>query len=59
MKKKIKWATIKIPSEAYENALRIVAAASAHGWQSFSIQRRDPPTIGAVVTEALKRLGGS
>jgi hypothetical protein len=47
---------IRVTPAAHENAKRLVALASAHGWRVLGVDRADPPTLQAVLEEALKAL---
>lgn len=48
--------TTKIPIAARELAQRLQEIVAAKGWQAFGINRTDPPTLGAVIEEGLKKL---
>jgi hypothetical protein len=47
---------VSLPNAVYKRAREISEEASQHGWSVLGIERRDPPTLGAIIDEALTLL---
>jgi hypothetical protein len=45
-----------VTREAHDKARAILAALSGNGWSSFGIGRTDPPSLTAVIEEAINCL---
>jgi hypothetical protein len=48
--------TVRLTIDIHRQAKGILEALSRHGWASFGIDRSDPPTMLAVVEEAIRSL---
>jgi hypothetical protein len=48
---------VKIPTKAHDELRRLAAHAAQHGWAAFGIERTDPPTLTALIEEAIRLLG--
>ena len=48
--------SVKLPTEVLDKARELSALASKHGWSSLGVDREDPPTITAIVEEAITLL---
>jgi hypothetical protein len=44
---------INVPNVVYNRARELSEHASLYGWAAFGIDRRDPPSLGAVIDEGL------
>jgi hypothetical protein len=51
-----KWTSMKVQKTTVDAAKELVEYVIAHGWRSLGAERTDPPSIGAVVDEALTLL---
>lgn len=57
--KKSEHTTVKVPTDAYAHAQRLLKKVASVGWQAFGITRTDVPTLGALIEEGLKKLDAS
>ncbi len=48
---------VKVSRDAYALARNLMAKASRHGWASLGVDREDPPSVMAIIDEALRRFG--
>jgi len=51
-----KWTTMRVSEETYQLAQRTLQKVSSNGWVSVASSRTDPPSLGAIIEEALRRL---
>lgn len=47
---------MKIPDDVHDELRRLSALVAKHGWLAFGIDRDDPPTQTAVISEAIRQL---
>lgn len=53
---KVVYKTMRVPSDAYTLAHKLLGDVSRDGWQCIGLNRKDPPTLGALIEEGLKAL---
>jgi hypothetical protein len=56
MDKKRDRQTVALPGAVMDTTRELSALASKHGWSSLGVDREDPPTMVAIIEEAVKML---
>ena len=56
MDKKRDRQTVALPGPIMDTARELSALASKHGWSALGVDREDPPTMVAIIEEAVKLL---
>lgn len=44
---------VRVPGETYTQLKELAARAARDGWRSLGVDRDDPPTLAAVISEAV------